>query len=184
MSPDCVGRPQCKMIWNIHKWYCNATSSVKPALLCMRLVQFCCGQVIAILPYPIRLASLALEQSYDNDCHTLGNYPKKHGKKSNGYNAISYRNRDDSRFAPCQWETSSLWNDVSHWLGANLESALHKHIKTKHIEGVFISYWIHCVSTNIYVASGPRRYVPLKCIHTSVFIRGQEYGFNAHRNSD
>ena len=30
----------------------------------------------------------------------------------------------DSRFAPSQWETALLCNDVSHWLGANLESAL------------------------------------------------------------
>ena len=32
--------------------------------------------------------------------------------------------RADSRFAPSQWETALLCNDVSHWLGANLESAL------------------------------------------------------------
>ena len=32
--------------------------------------------------------------------------------------------RADSRFAPSQWETASLCNDISHWLGANLESAL------------------------------------------------------------
>ena len=32
--------------------------------------------------------------------------------------------RVDSRFAPCQWETALLCNDVSHWLGTNLESAL------------------------------------------------------------
>ena len=31
--------------------------------------------------------------------------------------------RADSRLAPSQWETSLLSNDVSHWLGANLESA-------------------------------------------------------------
>ena len=30
----------------------------------------------------------------------------------------------DSRFAPSQWETALLRNDVSHWLGANIESAL------------------------------------------------------------
>ena len=30
----------------------------------------------------------------------------------------------DSRFAPSQWETSLQSNGVSHWLGANLESAL------------------------------------------------------------
>ena len=30
----------------------------------------------------------------------------------------------DSRFAPSQWETALLRNDVSHWLGANQEPAL------------------------------------------------------------
>ena len=33
--------------------------------------------------------------------------------------------RADSRFAPSQWETALLCNDVSHWLGASLESALY-----------------------------------------------------------
>ena len=37
---------------------------------------------------------------------------------NNGYSA-------DSRFAPSQWETALLCNDVSHWLGTNLESALY-----------------------------------------------------------
>ena len=32
--------------------------------------------------------------------------------------------RADSRFAPSQWETSLQSNAVSHWLSANLESAL------------------------------------------------------------
>ena len=32
--------------------------------------------------------------------------------------------RADSRSAPSQWETALLCNDVSHWLGTNLESAL------------------------------------------------------------
>ena len=30
----------------------------------------------------------------------------------------------DSRLVPSQWETALLCNDVSHWLGASLESAL------------------------------------------------------------
>ena len=33
--------------------------------------------------------------------------------------------RADSRLAPSQWETSLQSNAVSHWLGANLESAQH-----------------------------------------------------------
>ena len=32
--------------------------------------------------------------------------------------------RIDSRFAPSQWETVLQSNTVSHWLGANLDSAL------------------------------------------------------------
>ena len=35
-------------------------------------------------------------------------------------------NRDESRFALSQCETSLQSNGVSHWLGANLESALHQ----------------------------------------------------------
>ena len=36
-----------------------------------------------------------------------------------------YMCRADSRFAPSQWETALLCNDVSHWLGASLESAMY-----------------------------------------------------------
>ena len=32
--------------------------------------------------------------------------------------------RADSRFVPSQWQAVLLCNDVSHWVGANLESAL------------------------------------------------------------
>ena len=35
-----------------------------------------------------------------------------------------YDIRADSRFAPSQWETALLCNDVSHWLIASLESAM------------------------------------------------------------
>ena len=38
-----------------------------------------------------------------------------------------YIYRADSRFVPSQWETTLLCNDVSHWLGASLESTLHMH---------------------------------------------------------
>ena len=33
--------------------------------------------------------------------------------------------RADSRFAPSQWESALLCNNVSHWLAINLESSLH-----------------------------------------------------------
>ena len=44
-------------------------------------------------------------------------------------------NRDFYRFTPSQWKTVLLCNDVSHWLGTNLESALLVHIAlVEHIE--------------------------------------------------
>ena len=38
---------------------------------------------------------------------------------------IGWHFRADFRLAPSQWETSLQSNAVSHWLGANLETALH-----------------------------------------------------------
>ena len=40
---------------------------------------------------------------------------------------MSYSHRADSRLAPSQWERSLQSNTVSHWLGSNLESALHSY---------------------------------------------------------
>ena len=37
---------------------------------------------------------------------------------------LGYEFRADARFVSSQWETALLCNDVSHWLGASLESAL------------------------------------------------------------
>ena len=44
--------------------------------------------------------------------------------KTRGTSNINDIYRADSRLAPSQWETALFCNDVSHWLGANLESAL------------------------------------------------------------
>ena len=53
---------------------------------------------------------------------------------------ILCRHRADSGLAPSQWEMSLQSNAISHWLGANLESALHQLItKTNHIHD--IHYW-------------------------------------------
>ena len=38
--------------------------------------------------------------------------------------ALWYMCRADSRFASSQWQTVLICNDVSHWLGTSLESAL------------------------------------------------------------
>ena len=39
-------------------------------------------------------------------------------------NAVNGKYRADSRLAPSQWETALQSNAISHWLAANLESAL------------------------------------------------------------
>ena len=52
-------------------------------------------------------------------------------------------NRADSRFAPSQWEMALQSNDVSHWLGASLESALNvmrQHYGSKH---TFSVHFLH-----------------------------------------
>ena len=45
--------------------------------------------------------------------------------------------RADSRFAPRQWETALLCNDVSHWLGANVDSALYSYSFVFPFHGIF-----------------------------------------------
>ena len=40
------------------------------------------------------------------------------------YLSVHFELRADTRFALSQWEKALLCNNVSHWLGANQESAL------------------------------------------------------------
>ena len=54
-----------------------------------------------------------------------------------------YRCRADSRFAPSQWETALLCNDVSHWLGANLESALKCKLMSIKYHVTWTDLWAH-----------------------------------------
>ena len=59
--------------------------------------------------------------------------------------------RADSRFAPSQWETALLCNDISHWLGTNLESALLAIWWAYHI--CILSWWgIYSSSQDIWLA--------------------------------
>ena len=55
--------------------------------------------------------------------------------------------RADSRFVPSQCETALLCNDVSNWLGASLDLALHLcHVRT---------WWSKCVNIHVYfIGSG------------------------------
>ena len=80
--------------------------------------------------------------------------------------------RTDSKFAPSQWETALLNKDVSHLLGASLESALfqylgrdqfsatHKETKIFSINGVVWSAWRAFACDDLYL---PWYYLPLTC---------------------
>ena len=61
--------------------------------------------------------------------------------------------RTDSRFAPSQWETALLCNDVSHWLGANLASALYHHGGKYGPSPIYIWYTELAANANISSAS-------------------------------
>ena len=59
---------------------------------------------------------------------------------------IAYLSKADSRFVPNQWETALLCNDVSHWLGANLEAALlsKRSAETIDLAITWPNYLTHC----------------------------------------
>ena len=70
--------------------------------------------------------NIILQQHYHNSCDIIINLDKWE-QYSSCFDVHVIRwchNRADSRLAPSQWETSLQSNAVSHWLGANLESAL------------------------------------------------------------
>ena len=75
-------------------------------------------------------------------------------------------NRAESRFAPSQWETVLLCNNVSHWVGASLESALIMIILPR----------LHCCyisgpSSNQYVILSSGRLTTFTCPMHSRWIR-------------
>ena len=72
------------------------------------------NQVTPSPPCIILLTADTEQNPFPISCH----HPTQH------LTFLLYINRADSRFAPSQWETL-LCNDVSHWLGASLELALH-----------------------------------------------------------
>ena len=58
----------------------------------------------------------------------------------------------DSRFAPSQWETSLQSNAVSHWLGANLESAPYFIMDMQYVPYGWLTVtdtWPQCVSSGV-----------------------------------
>ena len=60
---------------------------------------------------------------FDEFAYWFLNYQTNHQTPKNLYR-FSVEYRADSRFAPSQWETALLCNDVSHWLGASIKSVL------------------------------------------------------------
>ena len=62
-------------------------------------------------------------------------------------NTLRYRwtgkwNRADARFAPSQWETPLLCNDISHWLAANLASTLWNQFWNITTVDLFMTSWL------------------------------------------
>ena len=51
----------------------------------------------------------------------------------------------DSRFAPGQWKPELLCNDVSHWLGANLKSAVESTLIYIRLKGKPVWFDRHCL---------------------------------------
>ena len=76
--------------------------------------------------------------------------------------------RDIARFAPNQWETTLLCNNISHWLGANLESALDSDVCTKwskqyrthhtvaSVTGYDACYWFLLHHQSSHIIQSPR----------------------------
>ena len=59
--------------------------------------------------------------------------------------------RADFRFAPSQWETTLLCNDVSHWLGTNLESALSMFGKSsRYLKAYEVSLSVPCLLMTLF----------------------------------
>ena len=66
--------------------------------------------------------------------------------------SVNVIRRVDSRFAPSQWETALFCNDVSHWLGTNLESALISHCPLAIFEDSWSIHWNQTVVDQIFAA--------------------------------
>ena len=63
----------------------------------------------------------------------------------------------DSRFASSQWETALLGNDVSHWLGASLDSALHLWSETSQSDSYKTVLYRPCLPRFVWERFRPMR---------------------------
>ena len=98
-------------------------------------ISFSCGysciyQCVHVICLPIIFTVASLELGQYDCSSAIGVTLEYLGRIDLYYTSTKYNQerlhayRADSRFAASQWETALLCNDVSHWLGASLESAL------------------------------------------------------------
>ena len=81
-----------------------------------------------------------------------------------GYISFFRKFRVDSRLAPSQWETSLQSNAVSHWLGANLESALDINTWQQLLPHQIRGHYIHTLTQSNNSGSS---YIPLIWAHVA-----------------
>ena len=105
--------------------------------------------------YPLAWSRVPCPYSNVNSTEGSGRHCCPEHKHNQYYVIILWlpcNGRADSRFAPSQWETALLCNDVSHWLGASLESALNgvNVIETKTLfETTMTDYWSDIKEQNV-----------------------------------
>ena len=98
---------------------------IKPNVLLKILLNT--GSITLYRPYykPIEYRCSSVPLEHGPKQHDIAYIPlvtdAEHESK---FEFTTYILRADSRLAPSPWETSLKSNAVSHWLGANLESAL------------------------------------------------------------
>ena len=74
--------------------------------------------------------------------------------------------RADSRFAPSQWNNALICNDVSHWLGASLESALismYRYKRKNREYDIIEAGWRICGSGNGDIIASNKGLSPVRC---------------------
>ena len=103
-------------VWGIHQdwWILRTKGQLRGK--CFHLMMSSCAIVVEICP--CRNKDLFILCSQYLGCWWPGDNkgPREHQQP--------WYCRADSRFAPGQWEAALLCTDISHWLGANLESVL------------------------------------------------------------
>ena len=117
-----------KVLWHLYQWI--IIKDLKIPISTMRLKLVLCDNFTSI-PEIIHFISFSSDNSFVL-CHggklifivTIFNPSDCRLLKGNKVPFPCVFCQSHGRFAPSQWEKALLYNDVSHWLGASLESAL------------------------------------------------------------